>query len=109
MMIKVVKQIDDEVSLVYKGTATWNDQCIIFSDTVIMVSDRECLLKRKGEMPLHLIFELNKKTIHTVITEFGKLQLNAFTTKIHCSDVKVEIDYQLENQKHKLIVERIML
>lgn len=108
MHIRVIK-IADETEKIYEGKAIWRDGLIQFQQTTIMYALGECVIKKESDLPAYMLFIENEKTVHQFKTEFGKIQLNVFTEKIRIAENMIELEYQLEDQKQILRIERIVV
>ncbi len=103
-----VTQFEEEVRIIYEGDAIWEDGIIQFEDTVINYDESSVVIKRKNELPAYFVFVESENTIHQLDTEFGRIQLNAYTNLINTSATKIFIEYTLENKNLKLSIERIL-
>lgn len=107
MKIRVV-QHEETMRVIYEGDAIWEDGIIQFEDTIINYDDVSVVIKRKNDLPAHFLFIEKENTIHQLDTEFGRIQLNAYTDLIDVSATKIYIAYILENKNLKLSIERIL-
>lgn len=94
--------------VIFNGFVKWEEGIIKCDDaTIIYYNEDEVVIKRSTPSFGHFVFLLNENSIHSVGSEFGILKLNAHTIHININEDVIEIKYELENEKSKLVIKGV--
>lgn len=104
----IVKQkhlYTNERNLMFEGYAGFskNESCITLeyiekdqkTKVCVIASDDELQIKRNGEIVTHLYFTHKEKTMGTIMSEFGMIEIDIFTHKYIKKENIIAIEYDI--------------
>ena len=101
---------DDDIDIIVDGKKKNNTYLYIENNIKVSVkyNNKKLYIDRKcNDYTINLVFEKNKDTdsTYTVFGGIKKFTLNTHTNKLNVSDDKIELEYILEGNKFKYLLE----
>lgn len=113
-MVKLHIKLDGEESLDYKTNGIINNNKIVYKENDITVNvlklKNEVRINRKSkDYEIDLYFKKNSKTIsnYSIFGGKKKFELETITKNLIITDTKIIIEYALEGNKFKYILEEV--